>query len=556
VIEDALRELGVKRLLLAIHDISFPSDPDEDIGRGAPTTRAAARLLAYARSLGFTGIQLGPQGQTEPGNPSPYDSTIFARHLATIAIASFRAGGPYAGLVEPSVLDALITSGPTNHRHADAASRRLVAAIADESVQDPARARRSERWMRGDWRDRMHAFLGNRQHVPWLWRTVASDAPSDARALFGLGQFLAHEEHARLRSIASELGLKLYGDLQVGYAREDAVAHARAFLRDFRMGAPPSRTNPDGQAWGYPVLDPDRFGRDGEARTLFEARIDKALSEYDAIRIDHPHGLVCPWVYRADAADPHVAVREGARLFESPDLPELAAYAIARADQIDHTKPRYHDEWVTSLDDDQVTRYARLFEIIAQAAARHGREMADQSCEVLSTMPYPLRRVLERYGLGRWRVLQKADLGNPNDVYRVEQVKPHDWVMLGNHDTQPIFAVIRSWSAAQRDAWVRHVATHLHIAPDARFARDGYLATAMLAMLFASPAENVSIFWADLFGETGRFNAPGTVSDANWCLRLPADFERLHSERLGQDAALDLPLAVSLALDSRRASKA
>jgi 4-alpha-glucanotransferase len=78
----------------------------------------------------------------------------------------------------------------------------------------------------------------------------------------------------------------------------------------------------------------------------------------------------------------------------------------------------------------------------------------------------------------------------------------------------------------------------------------------MLAMLFASPAENVSIFWADLFGETGRFNAPGTVSDANWCLRLPADFERLHSERLGQDAALDLPLAVSLALDSRRASKA
>jgi hypothetical protein len=25
------------------------------------------------------------------------------------------------------------------------------------------------------------------------------------------------------------------------------------------MGAPPSRTNPEGQAWNYPVLDPDQF---------------------------------------------------------------------------------------------------------------------------------------------------------------------------------------------------------------------------------------------------------------------------------------------------------
>jgi hypothetical protein len=550
VIEDALRELGVKRLLLAIHDISFPSDPDEDIGRGAPTTRAAARLLAYARSLGFTGIQLGPQGQTEPGNPSPYDSTIFARHLATISIASFRAGGPYAGLVESSLLDELVTSGPTNHRHADAASRKLVAAVA-------AAARSVDIGTRDatvvDLATRVAMFAAAN---PWLARQLTAEPDLGHPGHYFLGQMLAHEEHAHLRQVAAGLGLKLYGDLQVGYAREDAIIYANAFLRSYRMGAPPSRTNPDGQAWGYPVLDPDRFGRDGEARTLFEARIDKALSEYDAIRIDHPHGLVCPWVYRADAADPHVAVREGARLFESPDLPELAAYAIARADQIDHARPRYHDEWVTNLDDEQVTRYARLFEIIAQAAARHGREMADQSCEVLSTMPYPLRRVLERYGLGRWRVLQKADLGNPNDVYRVEQVKPHDWVMLGNHDTQPIFAVIASWSPAQRDAWVRHVAAKLCIEPDARFARDGFLATAMLAMLFASPAENVSIFWADLFGETGRFNAPGTVTDANWCLRLPADFERLHSERLGQDAALDLPLAVALALDSRRASKA
>ena len=85
-----LAKLGVKRLLFAIHDVSFPANPDEDIGRGAPTTRASERLFAYVRDLGFTGIQLGPQGQTSRSNPSPYDGTIFSRHIGNIGIASLR----------------------------------------------------------------------------------------------------------------------------------------------------------------------------------------------------------------------------------------------------------------------------------------------------------------------------------------------------------------------------------------------------------------------------------------------------------------------------------
>ena len=70
----------------------------------------------------------------------------------------------------------------------------------------------------------------------------------------------------------------------------------------------------------------------------------------------------------------------------------------------------------------------------------------------------------------------------------------------------------------------------------------------MLAELFASRAENVSVFFADLFGFTERFNVPGLVDDANWTLRLPHDFERLHAERLARGEALDVTLATELAL--------
>jgi 4-alpha-glucanotransferase len=559
IVQAALAELGVNRLLLAIHDVSFPADPDEDIGRGAPTTNAAARLFAYARALGFTGVQLGPQGQTSRDNPSPYDSTIFSRNVATIAVSSFRAGGQYAGLVDERALDALLGSGLTNHRHAHDASHALVAAAFERLEEQPAVVERFATFMarhQSDWlgNDALYAAyagaFGGASHRHWPPIDPTSRAFLDAHARelvrYAFGQFLAHEEHARVRASA---GLALYGDLAVGYSDGDAWAYRAAFLDGLRMGAPPSRTNPEGQPWNYPVLDPDQLA-DGAARTLLLARIDKAFAEYDSVRIDHPHGLVCPWVYDARAADPAIAVREGARLYESPDRPALARYAIAREDQIDHAMPRYHDRWVRDLDARQVTLYARLFDLFATCAARHGRAMADVSCEVLSTMPLPLQRVLERHGLGRWRVTQKANLDDATDVYRSENAKPADWVMLGNHDTAPIFTLIGGWSAEMRARWIAHLDARLSPRTP-QWDSDGFVASAMLAELFACAAENVSIFFADLFGETARFNAPGTVSEANWSLRLPPDFARVHTDRIVRSAALDVPLALALALDAR-----
>jgi 4-alpha-glucanotransferase len=206
---------------------------------------------------------------------------------------------------------------------------------------------------------------------------------------------------------------------------------------------------------------------------------------------------------------------------------------------------------VRDLDAGQVERYSVLVDAMIDSARRAGRDPSDLSFEVLSTMPRPLGAVLDRHGLGRWRVLQKANLNDPRDVYRSENAARADWVMLGNHDTAPIFAVIAGWSAPQRDAWARHLTERLRLREPARLASDGFFATAMLAELFASAAENVSIFFADLFGMTERFNVPGVIADANWSVRLPADFERLHAEQLAAGRALDLPLAAALALEAR-----
>jgi hypothetical protein len=269
---------------------------------------------------------------------------------------------------------------------------------------------------------------------------------------------------------------------------------------------------------------------------------------------------VCPWVYRAADPDPLRAVQGGARLFDSPDLPDhpaLGRYAIARPEQLRRDVPRYDDGWVRELEHDQVARYALLIDTIVAAAA--GREVL---CEVLSTLPYPLRRVMERHRMGRFRVTQKADLVRRDDVYRSENAEPADWIMMGNHDTPPIWLLAEGWARAGAPASAQAGYLAERLEPDAgaraalaeRLAADpNLLVQAKFADLLASRAEHVMVFFADLLGLKQIYNRPGTVDEQNWFLRVPADYPADYRARLRTDAALNLPLALSLALRARGA---
>jgi 4-alpha-glucanotransferase len=578
----ALRALDVDRLVLAIHDQSFPSTPAEDLGRGSPYGDGARALLRLIASLGFDGVQLGPQGDTSLANPSPYDGAQLTRSPLSLALATLTEDPAWAplgqGLLAPAV--AARPPGPpdrVHYRHAWAATRQLLAALHDRFSAAPAllqqrfaafRARRArdlapdgtfealaarhggDDWRR--WPEPDRRFGGNQV-----------DPRAVERHLFG--QFVLAEQHAALRAAAAGHGILLYGDLQIGYSQRDLWSRRALFRNDYLMGAPPSRTNPAGQAWGYPVLDPAHYrspdGSPGPGEALVTVRIDAMLADFDGVRIDHPHGLVDPWVYAAADPDPAAAVGRGARLFSSPDLPDhpaLAPLAIARPTQLaaDPGVPRYADDWVRALDDDQVTRYAVLFDLVMRRVTAAGRRPGDVVCEVLSTWPFPLRAVMARHGLGRFCVTQKADLARPDDVYRSENAGPRDWIMIGNHDTPPIWLLADRWQdtgAGQERAL--HLARRLMPDPALRprlarwiAAAPGHLCQAMLAELFVSRARQVSVFFADLFGLREIYNRPGVVDDANWTLRLAPDFEARYRERVARGAALNVPLAVALAL--------
>jgi 4-alpha-glucanotransferase len=589
LVREALEALGIRRLLLAVHDLSLPGDPADDVGRGAPLSRGGRAFLRFAADLGFHGLQLGPQGETTPHDPSPYDATLFSRSTSSIAL------GPLVdeGLLLERDLEVAVAARPPGalsraaHAQAHAAVTEALArgwerARGDRALQDRLRrfAARSAGWIeRSELHHVFEALHGGTdwRHWPEPDRSLFSGAPAqvaatrigelrtahaDAIGRFRFGQLLAHEQHQAFRAEARSQGVLLFGDLQIGIAFRDLWSYGALLAPGLCMGAPPSRTNPEGQPWGYGVLDPDLYGTratPGPALALVQSRARKLLEEFDGVRVDHPHGLIDPWVYAAEDPDPRGAVQRGGRLFSSPEQARLSRWAIALAGQLDPAQPLYADARVRELTGAQVERYATLFDALVDAVRAAGRDPDDIVPEVLSTQPYPVQRVLERHGLGRFRVTQKASLRDPADVYRAGNARAEDWIMVGTHDTATIWEVAERW-VAEGGAAERAASLASRLVPDerarARWAQavagsPGALARAQLADLFVGPAANVMIFFADLLGSREVYNRPGTIAPENWSMRIPPDFADAWSRAAREGRALDLPSALATAMRAR-----
>ena len=608
-ITEALRLLGKDKLMLAVHDASFPDLPGEDTGRGTPYSRGGIAFTRFARKLGFSGLQLGPQGQTSQINASPYDGTLFSKNPLSLDLHALAHDPQWDGLLSHESLERIIHTNPapngkhTAYRHAFISYTNASAEIhqlfnknrfkgnvlALELEKELNSLLQQNRWLRDDalyevlssnysghyWRewpetgdskyDKMlcapsanlaHACTERRQQLEsQYWYIIER---------YALIQLILLKQHHTFRHEAGKIGIKLFGDVQIGFSPQDIWSRQNLLLSHYFMGAPPSRTNPEGQPWGYGVLNPDQYltpdGAPGPALTFIAERLGKMLAEFDGLRIDHPHGLICPWVYRADDPDPLHAVQNGARLFSSPDLPDhpaLAHYAIADPAQINRSRPRHADDWISTLAPEQEAKYALLLDTIMEEAGKHGRQKDDILCEVLSTQPYPLGRVLQRHGLGRFRVTQKASLTDPHDVYRSENAHKQDWIMAGNHDTPPIWQLARKWQAtgeakAQSEYLAHKLAPH---APEklANSLASDYrkLAHAKMSDLFLSPACKVMIFFADLLGFEESYNVPGTVNDENWTLRVPTDYKLQYEQDRRRGEALNLPCVLATALRAK-----
>lgn len=357
----------------------------------------------------------------------------------------------------------------------------------------------------------LYRALSIEQRRPWYeWphelRDRSPGALSEARERLGSEikrvlalQWLFDRQWARLRAHTNARGIELWGDVPIFVGRNCADVWSRPQL--WRLdeerapvvvsGVPPDAFSETGQLWGHPLYDNAAHAAEGYA--WWRARLARALSAVDRVRIDHFRGFEAVWEIPRSAKD----AREG--------------------------------RWVPGL----------------------GRGLLDALQKERPDMPFiaedlgvitdEVRALRDGYRLPGMAILQFAFGGHPdardthNHPYLPHAHKPNQVCYTGTHDNDTLASYLQSASPQTRE----HLRAYLG-------ASDEALQAALMRAAWRSVCAASILPLQDLLGlgADARMNTPGLV-EGNWAFRLRS------SALLGGDLA---PFLAEEALLSGRLS--
>ena len=569
LVKEALKVLGKDNLALIVHGSSFPAITGEDTGFGTYNSQAGHDLIAYAENY-FNAIQLGPNGKTKASDSSPYCGTIFSgnplfidlKQLTTkdwesiLPVAEFEnvvknnpnadKGKTAYSYVSKAHIDALKVAWANfkktskfNKEFEKFTKENDFWLSKDSLYEALAIENGTDNW--GKWSSADDKKLLNPTNDDETKRFAARIAEinkkyEDEINFYKFCQFVLEVQSLKTKEFALKHNIKMIADRQVAFSDRDAWAYQSLFLEGYSLGCPPDYFSKDGQAWGFPAMNPeklfDREGNLGEGGKLMKELYKKMFTENPGgVRIDHIVGLIDPWVYESKKSP---KCEDGAgRLFSSPEHPFLSRFAVATCEDLDYTLEADKEKRVKQLNDDQVRLYGRFIEKIVIAAAEDcGLDKNAIVCEDLGTLTNPVEAVMKKYGLQGMRLTQFVVPEKPMHPYRCKNIEENVWNMVGTHDNLPVSYWAKSMiNTHEGYLHARNLVEDLFAEADnkddiiVKLTNDvEYLRFIKLVEIFASKARNVQIFFTDFFQIDDVYNRPGTSGDANWSLRLTNDF--------------------------------
>ncbi len=600
IIKDALKVLGKKHFAFIAHANSFPAESGKNTGFGSSNSNAAKKLMDFLSGV-FTDVQLGPSGKTKSIDASPYTGTIFSNNPLFIDLEQLTTD-EWFNILSVETYNKITENNPNKDTNKTAYSyifneqeKALKEAFENFKKLDNAELKskfetykeKNKFWLEKDslyealiiengndywpmWESETDKCLFNPQNdeqkVQYAKRIKELEEKyADVIEYYSFCQFVISVQNEKTREYAQSRGLKMIADRQVAFSDRDNWAYQAYFLKGWCLGCPPDYFSEDGQAWGFPVMDPEKLfnpdGSLGEGGLLMKELYKKMFTENPGgVRIDHMVGLIDPWVYVAGRKP---KIEEGAgRLYSSPEHPVLSRYAIATMDDLNNEVEADKEERIIKLTPEQVRKYGRLVEkIVIGAAEEVGLDKDSIVCEDLGTLTMPVVSVMKEYDLQGMKLIQFVVPEKPMHPYRCKNINERCWAMVGTHDNEPI--------AMWANATVHTEAGYLNgknlaedLYPDAngeereqvavRCSNDAeFLTQNKLIELFACKAENIQIFFTDFLGLYDVYNRPGTSGDSNWSLRIPDNYEEVYCNNLKSGKALNLPLILKLAIYAR-----
>lgn len=573
-IRKALKVLGKKNLAFIMHNGSFPAAMGQNTGFGSINTDGGKEFIEYASGL-FDAIQLGPAGKTKSCDSSPYTGTIFSDNPLFINLKELTTKD-WGKILSEDTYNDIVNGNPnkdvnkTAYSYAYKKYSEAMQEAWNNFKSNPVKKlekefehfkRENSFWLDKDslyealsiehgndywplWNSETDKNLFNPQSIEQKMEYAErikeiENKYSDEIELYKFTQFVISKQNEETRKFAKKHDIKMIADRQVAFSDRDTWAYQALFLKGWCLGCPPDYFSKDGQAWGFPVMDPDRmYNADGsldEGGQLLKNLYKKMFRENPGgVRIDHIVGLIDPWVYKAGKKP---KIEQGAgRLYSSPEHPELSKYAIAKIEDLDMELTADKEKRVKTLSKKQIKEYGRLIEkIVITAAKEEGLDKDAIVCEDLGTLTNPVAAVMKEYGLQGMKLTQFVEADKPEDPYRCCNIDKRCWAMVGTHDNEPI----KMWADQNIHSHIGYLHAKnlvddlfaeaenkddiiVHLTDDAEF-----LAQTKLVEIFASKAENIQIFFTDYFNVYDVYNRPGTSGDANWSLRLPDNYKEL-----------------------------
>ncbi|MGN0031751.1 MAG: 4-alpha-glucanotransferase [Candidatus Gastranaerophilaceae bacterium] len=579
VVKKALKILGKKNFVFIMHNGSFPASEGENTGFGTVNSSAGRKFIDYAAGL-FDAIQMGPAGKTKSSDPSPYCGTIFSNNPLFIDLKELTTAR-WGKILSEKTFNDIVENNPNKGKNKTSYSyivkRQSIALseayekflkLNDKNLHKEFETYKQENdsWLDKDslyealsiehdndywysWKNETDKNLFNpktyEQKIEYAKR-IDEILKKYAKEIdeYKFIQFVLSKQNAATKKYADSKGIKMIADRQVAFSDRDTWAYQSLFLEGWCLGCPPDYFSKDGQAWGFPVIDPDKMYNDdgslGEAGILMKNLYKKMFRENPGgVRIDHIVGLIDPWVYKSGKKP---MPNQGAgRLYSSPEHPELSKYAIVGVEDLDETLTADNEKRVKTLSEEQIRKYGRLIEkIVIAAAEEEGLTKDAIVCEDLGTLTNPVAAVMKEYNLLGMRLTQFTVPTEPEDPYRCKNITSHCWAMVGTHDNQPV----NIWAKNQIHTHTGYL--HVKNLVEDLFAEvedkdslivkmtndAAFLKETKLVELFACKAENLQMFFTDYFDMNETYNTPGTSGDKNWSLRLPDNFEQMQTINL------------------------
>ncbi|MFI3300863.1 MAG: 4-alpha-glucanotransferase [Candidatus Gastranaerophilales bacterium] len=602
-ISDAYSLMGTTDRVAITHGSCFPAMNYETFV-GSPFSNASKKYINFLAQYGFNGNQLGPNGDLQKNNISPYNSSALTENRLFIDLEVLSTDS-FANILSKNDLSRLMDKPEKDNKNYvysdfekanelyDKAILKSYKNLVSQAGLGRAKAidfykefsaylkANNDEKMNSTQEEAVFKMLSNKYGTDDFSKwdneldenllVLVKDGDEDAKSryrkltqeyrkeinLHQFEQFILDKQIKENKEFREVIGFKYISDLLVGCSKMDYWRNKDAFVEGYQLGAAGGDTAV--QAWGVPVLNPRKMfvGEDelGVAGEFLKNKINHALEYCENIRIDHVMGLIEPFVVE----NASLVYDEKGNIINDENNPVNATYMSKmkskNGEPLDDYK-NYSSDFINN--DGSVSYFSKVMnKIVLPTLKEHGLENSDPIWEDICSQPEAFNKVYyENLHLPSLDQLEWS---------KVEGKSDKNWSLVGSHDSIPAMNMVkRDWTRNSEFWNPLYLAGYLHkdgdrISEGKAFCEkidsdDKELVKAKFSELMT--AKKFQISFADILGIVDKevvYNVGGVARDANWKLRISPDFEQKYYENLASEepTALNIPEVLKVALHAK-----